>query len=78
MQTDLRSARRAVEDLVERRTELRQACEGAVVQWRWAREGSDLQRPQPLYRERYGKPAPRLLEEAPEVPRDEQAVRLRR
>ena len=72
IETDLRTARRALEDLGERRTELRQACEGAVVQWRWAREGSDLQRPQPLYRERYGQPSPRLLEEAPASPRDEQ------
>lgn len=71
-ETDLRSARRALKDLVERHTELRQACQGAVVRWRWAREGSDLQRPQPLYRERYGMPVPRLLEQAPAVPQDEQ------
>ncbi len=72
IENDLRSARRALEDLVQRRTELRPACQGAVVQWRWAREGSDLQRPEPLYRERFGTPTPRLLKEPPAVPRDEQ------
>lgn len=70
-QTDLRTAQRALEDLVDRRLELRRACEDAVVQWRWAREGSDLQRPEPLYRERYGQPAPQLLEEPPAAPQDE-------
>ncbi len=72
IERDLRVAHRALEDLVERHAELRQACEDAVVEWRWAREGSDLQRPEPLYRERYGQPAPRLLERAPAVPQDEQ------
>jgi hypothetical protein len=72
IETDLSRARQALEDLGDRRTELRREREGAVVQWRWAREGSDLQRPQPLHRERYGQPAPRLLEAAPASPRDEQ------
>lgn len=72
VQTDLRSARRAVDDLLEGRTQLRQACEGAVVEWRWARKNSDLPRPEPLYHERYGLPAPRLLEEAPPTPSEEQ------
>lgn len=72
IQRDLRDARRALEDLLERRTELRQECESAVVHWRWAPGDAQLQRPQPLYRERFGVPARRLLEEAPAVPRDEQ------
>jgi len=72
IQSDLCRARRALNDLVERRADLRQEREAAVVQWRWAREGSDLQRPEPLYRERSGQPSPRLLEEAPASPRDEQ------
>ncbi|CAN5218611.1 hypothetical protein BH20ACT16_BH20ACT16_04720 [soil metagenome] len=70
--TDLRSAGRALEDLVTRRMDLRRECEDAVVEWRWAREGSDLQRPQPLYRQRYGLPAPRPLERAPAPPEDQQ------
>ena len=72
IESDLRYARGAVDDLRTRRAELRRACEAAVVQWQWAREGSDLQRPEPLYRQRYGVPAPRRLEEAPDVPQDEQ------
>jgi hypothetical protein len=72
IETDLRSARQALEEFGERRTELRRQCEDSVVEWRWAREGSDLQRPQPLYHRRYGLPAPRLLEEAPAVPLNEQ------
>lgn len=69
---DLRSATSALGDLVERRLELRRACENAVIQWRWARASSDLQRVQPLYRERYDRPAPKLLEAAPAVPEDEE------
>ena len=72
IENDLRSAKQALIDLVQRRTDLLQACEDAVVEWRWAREGSDLQRPEPLYRERYGTPTPRLLRQPPAVPRDEQ------
>jgi len=72
IQTDLRSAMRALDDLLERRTELRETSEDAVVEWRWAGKDSDLQRPEPLYRERFGVPAPRLLEKAPATPRDEQ------
>lgn len=72
MQRDLRDARRALEDVLERRTELRQECESAVVQWRWAPGDAELQRPEPLFRERFGVPARRLLEQAPAVPRDEQ------
>jgi hypothetical protein len=72
IETDLRSAMQALDELRERRTELRRQCEDGVVEWRWAREGSDLQRPQPLYRERYGQPVPRLLKEAPAAPLDEQ------
>ena len=71
IETDLRGANLALLDLTTRRVELRQACERAVVEWRWASEGSDLQRPQPLYRQRYGLPAPRLLGE-PAAPADEQ------
>jgi hypothetical protein len=41
IENDQRSGKRALEDLVQRRTELRRTCEEAVVQWRWAREGSD-------------------------------------
>jgi hypothetical protein len=72
VQSDLRDARRALGGLLERRSELRRECEGAVVQWRWAPGDAELHRPQPLYRERFGVPARRLLEEAPAVPRDEQ------
>jgi len=72
IETDLRSASQALEELRERRTELRRECEGRVVEWRWAREGSDLQRPEPLYHKRYGLPAPRLLEDAPAAPLNEQ------
>ncbi len=72
IENELRIARRALEDLSERHAELRQACVDAVVEWRWARAGSDLQRPEPLYRERYGQPTPRLLEQPPAVPQDEQ------
>src|SRR5918998_3516484 len=72
IERDLRSATSALGDLVERRLELRRACEDAVVQWRWARAGSDLQRVQPLYRERYDQPPPKLLENAPTVPEDEE------
>ena len=71
IESDMRSARRALEDLVERRAELRRECEEAVVEWRWAREGSDLQRPEPLYRERFGLPTPRLLNDPPMAPLDE-------
>ncbi len=72
IENDLRSARRALKDLVGRRTELCQAAERAVVEWRWARKNSDLQRPEPLYRERFGAPAPRLLDSGPAAARDEQ------
>jgi hypothetical protein len=72
IQTDLRSAMGALDDLLERRKELRETSEGAVVEWRWAGKNADLQRPEPLYRERFGVPAPRLVEEAPATPRDEQ------
>lgn len=72
MQRDLRDARRALEDALHRRAELRQECESAVVQWRWAPGDAELQRPEPLFRERFGVPVRRLLEQAPAVPRDEQ------
>lgn len=72
IENELRIAKRALEDLSERHAELRQGCADAVVEWRWARAGSDLQRPEPLYRERYGQPTPQLLEQPPAVPQDEQ------
>jgi len=72
IEADLRRARGAVEELATRRTELRRRCEGAVIEWRWAREGSGLQCPVPLYRQRYGQPSPRLLDEEPAVPEDEE------
>lgn len=71
-QSDLRCAVRASEDLFTRREELRRECEELVVQWRWAREGSDLQRPEPLYHQRHRLPAPMLLAQAPATPQDEQ------
>lgn len=72
IENDLRTARRAVETLAGCRAELRRACEDAVVRWRWASEGSDLQRPEPLYRQRFAVLVPRLLDEPPTVPQDEQ------
>ena len=72
IEADLQRARRAVEELTTRRTELRRQCEDAVIEWRWAREGSDLQRPEPLHRQRYGQPRPLLLEQEPAVPENEQ------
>lgn len=72
IRADIGSARLALEDMAKRRTELRGQCEAAVVERRWAAQGSELQRPQPLYHKRYGLPAPRLLDDAPRVPRDEQ------
>lgn len=71
IEADLTEARGALRDLADRRSELRAASEDEVVQWRWAREGSDLQRPEPLYRERYGQPAPLLLADPPVEPHTE-------
>lgn len=72
IENDLRTARAAAETIARRRAELRRECENAVVRWRWASEGSDLQRPEPLYRQRFAVLAPRLLDEPPVVPQDEQ------
>lgn len=69
---DLERARRAVAGVATRQAEIRQEREAAVVAWRWAREGSDLYCPQPLYRQRFGQPEPQLLAHAPAQPRDEQ------
>jgi hypothetical protein len=72
IEADLGNATRALEDMVRRRSELRRDCEDAVVEWRWARQASDLQRPEPLYHLRAGLPAPKLLKDAPRLPSDEQ------
>jgi len=73
---DVVEAHRALDELLERRHELRRACEGAVVQWQWATEASHLHRPEPLFRERYGLRAPRLLDGPPPSPSDEQQYGL--
>jgi len=72
IQSDLGCAALASEDLATRRAELRRECEATVVDWRWAREGSDLQRPEPLYHQRHGLPKPALLAYAPATPQTEQ------
>lgn len=69
-------AQRAVAELLEKRVELRRACEGAVVRWQWAAENSDMHRPQPLHRERHGLPLPQLLHTPPSPPRREQQYGL--
>jgi len=75
-ESEAQEAQRALVDQAQRRAELRQACEAAVVQWQWAPENAGLQRPQPLYHQRYGLPLPKLLDEAPSTPRTEQQYGL--
>ncbi|MDP2711310.1 MAG: hypothetical protein Q8O56_08825 [Solirubrobacteraceae bacterium] len=75
-EAETQEAHRAVSDLLERREDLRRACERAVVRWQWAAEHSDLHRPQPLYRERNGLRLPRLLDKPPSSPQNEQRYGL--